>query len=140
MRRSPHFRPVIGLLIAYLVVDLLALVVAVLLRGSSTLVTPAVWTRGGIVAASAVVILLTAVSASRGSVRAYRRFRIVSAVVLVAIAVIASIPGIVPTWMRVEQAACGLVLLAALLVAVRPAIRRTFRARGAAETPTTARG
>lgn len=127
MRPSPHFRPVIVLLVAYLVIDLLALVAAVVLRGSPTLVTPAVWVRGGIVAASAIVLLLTAVVASRGSARAYRRLRIVSVVVLVAIAAIVAIPAVVPGWMRVEQAVAGLVLLAGLLAALRPAARAAFR-------------
>jgi hypothetical protein len=49
--------------------------------------------------------------------RAYLRLRIVSTVMLVAIAVILAIPGDFPLWLKVEQAICGLLLLGVVIKA-----------------------
>jgi hypothetical protein len=95
------------------VLSLATIAVAVALRHHPTLVNPAVWIRGSIVVASAV---LTNVLAARGDVR---RLRIISIVMMVAIVVIIAVPGTFPLWMKLEQAVCGLLLLGVALTLPR---------------------
>ncbi|MFJ6602471.1 hypothetical protein [Streptomyces lydicus] len=95
----------------YLGISVVTLVAIVLLRGDAALVTDAVWVRVVIVVASALLMFVSAVRTARGSRRAYRRLRILSGVMLVAIAVILAVPGAFPLWLKIEQGVCGLVLL-----------------------------
>lgn len=95
----------------YLCISALTLVAIVLMRGHPNLVNAAVWTRGTIVVVTAVLMFSFAVRAARGSARAFLRLRIVSAVMVVAIAAIVSLPGTFPVWMKIEQGVCGAVLL-----------------------------
>jgi hypothetical protein len=94
-------------------------------------VNDAVWTRGTIVVASALLTFVCAVRAARGSRRAYLRLRIISAVMLVAIAVIIALPGTFPLWMRIEQGVCGLVLIGVVVVVNGQHLRSLFAARRA---------
>ena len=110
----------------YLGLSVLTLVAIVLLRGHPALVTPAVWVRAVIVVATASLMTSFAVHAARGSNRAYRRLRIASAVMVVAIAVIIAIPGTFPMWMKVEQAACGLILLGVVILVNSTQMRSLF--------------
>jgi hypothetical protein len=108
----------------YLALSLATVVAIVALRDNSDAVTAAVWTRGIIVAASSLVTFLLTLRAERGSRGAYRRLRIISAAMIVAIVVIIALPGDFPLWVKIEQGACAIVLLrlAALLN-----VRRTRR-------------
>ncbi|WP_163506436.1 hypothetical protein [Fodinicola acaciae] len=121
-----RFRPVIGLVAGYVVVSFLALVVAVIWSDNPALVTDAVWIRGGIVAATSLLMLLFTVRAARASKRDFLRLRIVSAVMVVAIAVLVSIPGFLPLWMRLEQGLCGLLLLGVVVLVNRKSMRSEF--------------
>ncbi|MER7580636.1 hypothetical protein [Kitasatospora sp. NPDC097691] len=105
------FRTVRRFVLAYLGLSALTLVAAFVLRDHPALVTSAVWVRGTIVVAGAGVTMLLTVRAARGSRGAFRRLRIVSAVMLAAIVTVVVLPGILPVWMRVEQGLCGLALL-----------------------------
>ncbi|MEU5259048.1 hypothetical protein [Amycolatopsis sp. NPDC021455] len=105
------FRPVLLLTGAYAALCVLTLVVIVLFRNHPAMVTDAVWVRATIVFASSLLTLAFARSAARGSRKGLLRLRIVSAVMLVAIVVIVVLPGLFPVWLRIEQAACGLLLL-----------------------------
>ncbi len=113
----------------YLGVSVLTLVAIVLLRGHASVVTDAVWVRGTAVVASALVTFLCAVRAARGSRAAYRRLRVVSAVMVVAIAVIIALPGTFPMWLKVEQGFCGLLLIGVIAVANGRQLRSLFAAR-----------
>ena len=95
----------------YLSISALTLVAIVLMRGHANLVNAAVWTRGTIVVVTSALMFSFAVRAARGSGRAFLRLRIVSAIMVVAIAAIVSLPGTFPVWMKIEQALCGAVLL-----------------------------
>ena len=112
------------LLALYLVVCVATLVALVPLRDHAGLVNPAVWVRGTIVAASALLMTALAARAARGSRPALLRLRIVSAIVLAAIVVIVALPGTFPLWFKVEQAACGL-LLAAVVTLINTRSART---------------
>jgi hypothetical protein len=98
------------------------------LRNDAAAVNSAVWTRGTIVVISALLTFAFTIRAARGSRRAYLRLRIVSAVMVVAIAVIVALPGTFPLWMKLEQAVCGLVLIAVAAVANGRHLRSVFGA------------
>ncbi|HEX4724091.1 MAG TPA: hypothetical protein VH333_16360 [Pseudonocardiaceae bacterium] len=110
-RHQVALRGVRTLVLTYLGISALTLVAIVLLRDNSAVVNSVVWVRGTIVVASALLTLSFTVRAARGSHRAYRRLRIVTAVMVVAIATIIALPGTFPLWMKLEQGVCGLVLL-----------------------------
>ncbi|MFE4977360.1 hypothetical protein ACFRAR_35285 [Kitasatospora sp. NPDC056651] len=105
------FRTVRRLVLAYLGLSVATLAGAVVLRDHHSVVTAPVLVRGAIVAASAALTLLLTVRAAGGSRGAFRRLRILSAVMLVAIVAIIALPGTFPVWMKVEQGVCGLALL-----------------------------
>ena len=74
-------------------------------------------------------MLMFTVRAAHGSRRMYLRLRIVSAIMVAAIAVITAMPGILPLWMRIEQGVCGVILIGVVaLVNSRP-VRSLFAAR-----------
>jgi O-antigen/teichoic acid export membrane protein len=114
----------------YLLVSVLTLVAIVLLSGHPAIVNDAVWVRGTIVTASAALTFVFASRAARGSRRAYLRLRLISAIMAVAIVVIISLPGTFPLWMKIEQAGCGLVLLAVVAIANSRGLRALFAAGG----------
>jgi hypothetical protein len=131
---DPKARAALGgvkLLVAgYLAISVLTFVAIVLLRGDASAVNDAVWVRGTIVVASALLMSAFAVRAGRGSRGAYRRLRLTSAAMVVAIAVIISLPGTFPLWMKVEQGVCGLVLLAVVVIVNGRRLRSAFGGRG----------
>ncbi|BDZ49227.1 hypothetical protein GCM10025867_14680 [Frondihabitans sucicola] len=104
------FRAVKAWILVYLGIGVIALVVTVLLRNDSAEVNANVWSRSAGVVVSAGLLYGFAVLASRGRRWAYRRLRIVSIVVPIAIAAIVISPGF-PLWMRLEQVVCGLVVI-----------------------------
>jgi hypothetical protein len=64
--------------------------------------------------------------AAKGSQPAFRRLRIVSAIILIAIAVIVALPGAFPVWFRLEQALCGGLVAGVVLLVNRPSVRAGF--------------
>ncbi|MFF1818911.1 hypothetical protein ACFVWG_16545 [Kribbella sp. NPDC058245] len=125
-RTTAAWRSVTLLIAAYLAVSVLTLAGIVALRNNTAAVNTAVWTRGTIVVASAVLTLSFARRAARGSARAFLRLRLVSAIMLVAIVVIDVLPGTFPVWMKVEQAICGLLLLGVVLLVNGKHLRSVF--------------
>lgn len=123
---KPAFRPVRLLLAAYLGISALALVAIVVLRDNPDLVNDAVWVRATLVFASSVLPLRFAARAADGFRRGYLRLRIVSAVMVVAIVVIVSLPGLFPLWIRIEQGACGIVLATVVVIVNSARIRSLF--------------
>ena len=114
------------LLLAYLTISVAALVAIVLMRDDAAEVNSTAWVRGIIVALTAPLLMLFAARAARGSRNAYRRLRIISIVTVVAIAAIVATPGALPTWMKFEQGACGLIMIAVAVLANRPGLRALF--------------
>jgi hypothetical protein len=109
----------------YLAVSVLTLGAIVLMRNTSA-VNAAVWIRGTIVVASALLTTALVAGTARGNRRAYLRLRIVSAVMVVAIAAIISIPGPFPLWMKIEQGFCGLLLVGVVVIANGRRMRSRF--------------
>ncbi len=130
-RTSDSFRKIKLLVGSYVAVSLLTMVAVVLLRDHKSIVTPAVWTRGTIVAATSVLMLSFADRAARGSSRGYLRLRIASAIMVVAIVIIILIPGAFPLWMKVEQGVCGILLLGVVVIVNGSSLRSTFSSKNA---------
>jgi hypothetical protein len=114
---------------AYLALSWLTMAAVFLLRHHSSMVSDVVWVRGTIVAVASVLSFVLAVRTAKGSRGAYRRLRIFSAVMVVAVVVIVSLPGFIPPWMKVEQGACGLLLLGVVLIAGGRRVRALFASR-----------
>lgn len=106
--------------------SVLTLVAIVLLRNDSTMVNDAVWVRATIVVLSSLLTFRFTVGTVRGSRRAYRRLRLVSAIMLIAIVVILALPGTFPLWLKLEQGVCGGLLLAVALLVNGRALRSSF--------------
>jgi hypothetical protein len=114
---------------AYLGLSVATFAAIVALRHHASIVTDAVWVRGTIVVASALLTFLFAVRAAGGSRGAYRRLRIISAVMVVAIVAIIAVPGTFPVWMKIEQGVCGLLLLGVVTVVNGRHLRSLFAGR-----------
>ena len=125
-RSRTAFRSVKLLVGSYLGISVLTLVAIVLLRNNTALVTPAVWIRGTIVVASALLTASFAAQMARGSSGGYLRLRLVSAIMLVAIVVIIVLPDPFPLWMKIEQGVCGLLLLGVVVVVNGKHLRSAF--------------
>jgi len=113
----------------YLGISALTLVAIIVLRDNSAVVTAAVWVRGTIVVASALLTALFAAQMARGSRGGYLRLRIVSAVMLVAIVAIIALTDPFPLWMKIEPGVCGLVLLGVVLIINGRRLRSAFVAK-----------
>jgi hypothetical protein len=115
-RTRGAFRAVKVLVGGYLAICVATVVAVVVLRDHRAVVTDAVLVRTTLVTLSALLTAAFTVRAARGSRRGYLRLRIVTGVMVVAIAVIAALPGAFPVWFRIEQAVCGLLLLGVVLI------------------------
>jgi hypothetical protein len=128
-RTVAAFRSVRRLAGAYVAISVLTLVAIVLMRHNAALVNPAVWIRGSIVAASSMLMAAFVAGAARGSARAYLRLRLVSAIMVVAIAVIVSLPGTFPVWLTIEQDVCGAILIGVVAIVNGRHLRSLFAGR-----------
>ena len=127
-RARTIFRHLTRLVGAYVVLSMATLIAIAVLRDDRSAVNSAVWIRATIMALSALLTLSFTVRAGYGSSRSFLRLRIVSAVMLVTIAVIISVPGTFPLWLKLEQAACGLMLLSVVTLINDQRVRRLFTA------------
>ena len=128
-RTRSAFRTVRTLLAGYFVLSLATVVAIVLMRHDPSRVTSAVWTRGVIVLASSILTSAFAARAAAGAPRAYLRLRLISAIMVVAVAVIIALPGAFPLWMKLEQGACGLLLLGVVALVNGRHLRSVFAGR-----------
>ena len=128
-RAVKAFRRIKLLVGGYVGISALTLVAIVLLRNHASEVNSAVWTHGIIVVASALATFSFAVLAARGARRAYLRLRIISVVMVVAIAVIIAVPGAFPLWMKIEQGVCGLFLIGVAVLVNGAHLRSLFATR-----------
>ncbi|MEU4227048.1 hypothetical protein AB0F17_22350 [Nonomuraea sp. NPDC026600] len=122
------FRRMKVLVGCYFVLSVLTLVAAYVLRDDPAMVTDTVWVRGVIVTAASALMFAFVGGTARGRRRAYLRLRIASAVMVVAIAVLISLPGFLPMWMRIEQGVCGLLLIGVVLIVNGRHLRSLFAA------------
>lgn len=125
-RSRTAFRSVKLLVGCYLGLSALTLAAIILMRNDTAEVNDVVWVRATIVVGSALLMTSFAARVAGGSARAYLRLRIVSALMVVAIAVLISIPGFLPLWMRIEQGVCGLLLIGVVVVVNGRHLRSVF--------------
>ncbi|MFE0019644.1 hypothetical protein [Amycolatopsis sp. NPDC059021] len=128
--KHPHslraFRGLKLLVTGYLGLSVLTLVAIFLLRHDTEMVTDAVWVRVTIVVLSALLTFAFTRGVARGSRRSFLRLRIVSGVMVVAIAVIIAVPGLFPLWLRIEQGVCGVLLLGVVVIVNGKHLRAKF--------------
>jgi hypothetical protein len=129
--RRATFRPMLVLLAGFLAVSTAMEAVLVVQSATGTIVDSAIWIRCSLVLASSVVLLAIAAAAARGSRGAWRRLRIISPIVVVAVIVIVSIPGFLPDWVRLEQAVCGALVLPVAILVNLPRMGALFPRKGA---------
>lgn len=118
--RRGALRPIIVLFSCFVAVSAFMLAALIVLASTGYHVESAMWVRCSIVLASAVLLLVFAGSAARGTRSAVIRLRIITPIVFAALVVIVSIPGFLPDWVRAEQALCGLLLLPAVILLWMP--------------------
>ncbi len=123
------FRPIRRLVGGYVAMSVLTLAAIAILRNHTGLVNSAVWTRAVIVVLSSLLMLRFTRRAAAGAGRAFLRLRLVSAVMVVAIAVIVALPGTFPAWMKIEQSACGVLLAWVVTLVNRRSTRAMFASR-----------
>ncbi|MFG1624330.1 hypothetical protein [Kribbella sp. NPDC049227] len=128
-RVAAALRAVRLLVAAYVGISVLTLGAIIALRNDASAVNDAAWVRGTIVVASALLTFSFVRRAAKGSRRAFLRLRIVSAVMLVAIVVIDTLPGTFPLWLKFEQGICGLLLLGVALIVNGKPLRSVFTGR-----------
>lgn len=112
----PTLRPVVGLIGAHLLLSLAAIAVLIADAANLSVATQDAWVHGVIVAATAILLLTFAVRALSGKRSAYVRLRISSAILLVALIIIAVLPGAFPVWMRVMEAVSAVCLAVAVVI------------------------
>ena len=80
---------------------------------------------------SPVPLLMTlfARRAACGASRMYLRLRLVSAIMVVAIVAIIAVPGAFPVWMKIEQGACGILLIGVVAIVNSKPVRSLFADR-----------
>ncbi len=128
MRTAAPARTLTRLAVGYVIVSLANVGVIIALRHHSSLVNDTVWGRGLILAGTSLLLMWIAVVASRGHRGALLRLRIISAVLVVTVVVFIALPGVIPVWMKCEQAVCGALLVALFAtasVARRPRATRS---------------
>jgi len=125
-RAAAALRTIRVLIACYVGLSALTLVFAFLMGDDHELVPDSVWVRGVIVLIASVLLMTFARRAARGSRSAWHRVWIFAGVMVLAIAVIVSIPGLFPVWMRIEQGVCGALLVAVFVLARGRALRAAF--------------
>ncbi|HTJ40226.1 MAG TPA: hypothetical protein VL738_44080 [Dactylosporangium sp.] len=102
---------------------------AVLSVADPAAVNTVVWIRAAGVMILALLSLRWAAQLGRGSRSAYRRLLWISVAGSLGIAALALLPDTpYPLWVRIEQAAQGVVLVALAVTLLRPQVRRAVRA------------
>ena len=125
-RTRGAFRRIEILFGGYLVLSALTVLAAFILRDDAAVMSRSVWIRGSVALASAIILLLSALSAARGSAQAYLRVRLISAMAVVPIVVVITIPDTIPVLMKLEQGICGLFLLGVVAIVNSRHLREAF--------------
>ena len=117
-RRSVDLpRTLIKIYVSVVVATIVAL--AIMSSVGSGLATSAAWIHAAIVGVFAVLLPLRLRSAARGSNDALRAVGIIAAALFAVNAVEAAIPGLLPTWMRIEMIGIAVLMAAVVMSVVR---------------------
>ena len=123
------FRTVKALVAGYFGVSVATVAAVALLAGDATMVNQTVWTRTVIVLLSSALMFSMVVRAAKGVRRSFLRLRLTSGAMVIAIAVLISLPGLLPLWIKIEQGCCGLLLLGVVALVNSKALRAAFAAK-----------
>jgi hypothetical protein len=121
-----RFRTIRVLLFAYLLATVATIGVLVVRHEDRGFATDEAWGHAIVVLVFAVLLVPAAARAARGSRGAYRRLLVVSIVIPVVSVVLVALPDLLPPWMRVEQAAYGVLLLVVAVLAASSPVRRSL--------------
>lgn len=105
------FAGILWILLAEIVIGLAAVGIAIVLEVNGADIGWAVWFRGLVVLAITLTLLYFAWRASLGYYWAYSRLRLFSRIFPIVTLVIATIPGLYPYWMLIEQIVFSLLLI-----------------------------
>ena len=125
---AASFRQVELLAGAYFGLSALTLAAIIVVSDLAGGLSATVWTRGIIVTVGAAALFAAATRAAHGSRQAWRRMRIVSAVLAASMVAVIALPGF-PLWMKAEQGVAGLCLLGVMVLASRSHLRSIFTAK-----------
>jgi hypothetical protein len=134
------FAGILWILLAEIVIGVAAVVIAIVLDLNGADIGWIVWFRGLVVLAITFTLLYFAWRASLGYYWAYSRLRLFSRIFPVITLVIATIPGLYPYWMLVEQIVFSLLLIGIGDILTSEHMRAAFpkppRAEGGTRTHT----
>ncbi|MFE1770838.1 hypothetical protein [Streptomyces sp. NPDC059008] len=122
----PDFGRVKLLVAAYGALSAAVLVTVVVLAITGRPVTPFMWGRSAGVLASAAVTYWLTVLAARGARWAYLRIRLITIIMPPVIIAVDTIPGALPLWFVLMQAACAIALAPAAFIVNGSALRAAF--------------
>lgn len=141
MRRHPRtvrsFKAIRWLLVGETVVGLAAVVIATVLASHGVHVPWAVWFRSTVVLLITLSLYVFAWRAQLGYYWAFARLRLFSRIFPLVTVVVASFPGLYPTWMVIEQLVFSGLMVAIAVVLSNPHLRTVFPApvrRGSRKT------
>ncbi|GGO29263.1 hypothetical protein [Micromonospora parathelypteridis] len=127
------FGTVTGSIKVYAALSAAALAAVIVVSSSGHLVNTFMWVRAVLLPVAALPIYQIAVSASRGSRRAFERVAALTVIMPIAIIGVDVIPGVCPPWYAVLQVVCMLPIIRVAFIVRRPALRAAFPKRGRAE-------
>lgn len=127
------FRTVTSSITVYATLSTAALLAVIAVSSSGHLVNTFMWVRAVLLPVAAPLIYQIAVSASRGSRRAFERVAALTVIMPIAIIGIDGIPGICPPWYAVLQVVCMLPIIRIAFIIRGPALRAAFPNRGRAD-------
>lgn len=108
----------------------LALVAVIAVAGTGHSVNTFMWVRAVLLPVIAVVIHRMAVSASRGSRRAFERLSSLAVIMPIAIVGVDLIPGVCPPWYMAMQVVCMLPVVGVAIITRRAVVRAAFAKKG----------
>ncbi|MEU7799676.1 hypothetical protein AB0J14_27210 [Micromonospora arborensis] len=127
------FRTVTNSIKVYAVLSAVALVAVIVVSSSGHLVNTFMWIRAVLLPVAAPLIYQIAVSASRGSRRAFERVAALTVIMPIAIIGVDVIPGVCPPWYAVLQVVCMLPIIRIAFVTRGSALRAAFPKRDRAD-------
>ena len=110
-RTKRYFLGILWILVAEIVVGVAAVIVAFTLAAGGEQITWAVWFRSVAVLAITLTLLYFAWRASLGYYWAYSRLRLFTRIFPIVTLVVATIPGLYPLWMTIEQIVFSLLMI-----------------------------
>ncbi|WP_371408940.1 hypothetical protein OG423_33010 [Micromonospora zamorensis] len=110
----------------YAALSAVALLAVIVVSSSGHMVNTFMWVRAVLLPVAALLIYRMAVSASRGSRRAFERLAALTVIMPIAIIGVDVIPGVCPSWYAVLQVVCMLPIIRVAFVTRGSALRAAF--------------